>query len=760
MKRGQSPSPPAGSLRREAAKRLKKKRLAGTEQISPTDARALVHELQVHQTELEMQNEELQRAQAGAEEALNQYTALFDFAPIAYFILDERGLIGRVNLSGAALLGYPRSRLVQWPLDRFVAPKDRQHFAAFRSRLRKTEGTQTCEVKLLKPGHGPRQVHIEATQAGGSPGQGKRFLLAVSDITARKQAENALQTVSHELERRIDERTAELRQANDRLAQEVEKHKRIEQEEAEQLRFETLLADLSARFVNVAADQVDREIMDAERRICELLGLDVAALWQWSNEAPGFFTLTHYYSSQEGPQLPERMNAGESFPWVQQQMLAGRLVGISSLTELPAEAARDRQSARQLGIKSNLTLPLSVGGGAAIGAWGLNSTRAERDWPDALVKRLQLIAQIFANALARKRSDQALRASETRLAAGSELAGLGYYEVDYGQRTCFLDDRFRQVCGVPADVQEGLDPVAFWLEHVHPDDRQTLVDIRQKLHSGTVDRISAEYRYLHPAQGQRWLHHSARVAGRSAGGAGIRTFGVMRDITEQKRIMEQQAEDLRFVTLIADLSSRFVNLPASAVDREILDAERGICELLGLDVAGLWEWSREAPGALSLTHLHGAVEAPLPQPMQASDYFPWYQQQMLARRTVSFSSLDELPPEAARDREAYRRFGIKSNVTVPLSVGGEAPIGALGFNTTRIERGWPAPLVKRLQLIAQIFANALARKRSDQHLRESEEVNRATFEQAAVGIAHVGTTAAGCGSTTNSAPSSVIHARS
>ena len=112
---------------------------------------------------------------------------------------------------------------------------------------------------------------------------------------------------------------------------------------------------------------------------------------------------------------------------------------------------------------------------------------------------------------------------------------------------------------------------------------------------------------------------------------------------------------------------------------------------------------------------------------------------MLAGRTVLFSSLDDLPPEALRDRAAYRLFGIQSNVTVPLVIGGEPSIGALGFNTTRTRRDWPAPLVKRLQLIAQIFASALARKRSDRHLRESEEVNRATFEQAAVGIAHIDT---------------------
>ena len=149
-----------------------------------------------------------------------------------------------------------------------------------------------------------------------------------------------------------------------------------------------------------------------QRRICEFLGLDLAALWQWSDEAPGVLTPTHVYA-REGLQAPGQMRQ-EHFPWYVQQMLAGRMVVFSSLEELPAEAAVDRETCRQLGVKSNLTLPLSVGGEPPVGVLGLNTLRTERDWPDALVKRLQLVAQIFANALARKRADQVLRESEER----------------------------------------------------------------------------------------------------------------------------------------------------------------------------------------------------------------------------------------------------------------------------------------------------------------------------------------------------------
>ena len=347
------------------------------------------------------------------------------------------------------------------------------------------------------------------------------------------------------------------------------------------LRFETLLADLSSKFVNLPAGEVDREIMDAQRRLCEFLGLDFSTLWQLSEAAPGFFTLTHFYSAQAGPQPPERMHQ-DQYPWARQQLLAGRIMAIASLDDMPDEAAQDRETLRQFGIKSNLALPLAVGGEIPLGLLGLGTTQTERDWPDELVQRLQLVAQIFANALARKRAEAALRASESRLAAGADLAGLGYYEVDFTGHCCFIDDRFHEICGVPAGRQASLLPVQLWLEQLHPDDRQRVSEERQKLHDGRIESVSIEYRFLHPTQGQKWIHHLARVSARDATGHALHTFGVVRDITSQKRA-ELEAQELRGnlahadrVTLLGQLSASLaheLSQPLGAILRNAEAAE-------------------------------------------------------------------------------------------------------------------------------------------------------------------------------------------
>jgi PAS domain S-box-containing protein len=305
------------------------------------------------------------------------------------------------------------------------------------------------------------------------------------------------------------------------------------------LEFETLISDLSSRFINLPPGELDREIEDALRRVCEPLRLDLAVLWQWSDAAP-VIQPTHAYYAHEG--LPPSGPMREThYPWTREQVLAGRKVVVSSLADLPAEAAVDRETCRSFGIKSALCLPLSMGGEPPVGALGLNALQEERDWPDVLVKRLELVAQVFTNALARSRHDLTLQKSKERLAAGADLAGLAFYEVDFSSGTVWVDQRFRELCGLPEEREGGLQALEFWLEHLHPDDRERVLDHRQQMHEGRLEQASVEYRFLHPAHGERWIHHIGRTARRDASGRRLVTFGVLRDITERR----QREEALR-----------------------------------------------------------------------------------------------------------------------------------------------------------------------------------------------------------------------
>ena len=442
---------------------------------------------------------------------------------------------------------------------------------------------------------------------------------------------------------------------------------RPSERERRSLDLEKLISQISSSFLTLPPGKVDREIEEAQSRVCELTGIDASILWQESTASPGVLIPTHYYI-RGGAEAPEQMRR-EHFPYLSEQLASGEIMRIASWDELSSEAAIDRQHAELHGVRSILMLPISSGGRSPAACLAFSTTQAEREWPDALVNRLQLVAQAFGHALAqgrahealleseerlslavesaeagvwamdlatgifwaeararamfgfspdevitmalvearvhpedlgivraaigqasrsdvplsiehrlitsegirwvssrgrshrssrgeperlmgvtidvtdRKRAEEALVASEARLQAGAELAGLAFYELDFVARMAFADDRFRDLCGVPPDLEDGFRTYEFWMEHLHPDDAPHVIDARQQALDGKHDGFNIEYRYLAPGQEQKWIHHIARVAERDSEGHFAKSYGVLRDITERRRV-EQELQDL------------------------------------------------------------------------------------------------------------------------------------------------------------------------------------------------------------------------
>ena len=181
MAKKDSPQSP-GELRRRAQECLDDPRDAAA-----AEAQALLHELQVHQIELELQNEELARAQAEAAESLARYADLYEHAPVGYFTLDRVGGIQRMNLTGSQLLGLPRSPIGQ----RFglrVAAASLPIFNKFLEQVFATRSQQVCELSLDPEETTARTLELTAT---ATP-QGQECRVVATDITARRHAEAQL----------------------------------------------------------------------------------------------------------------------------------------------------------------------------------------------------------------------------------------------------------------------------------------------------------------------------------------------------------------------------------------------------------------------------------------------------------------------------------------------------------------------------------------------------------------------------------------
>jgi chemotaxis family two-component system sensor kinase Cph1 len=185
-------------LRAAAEEKLARTQGGAPEDPAGKSAEKILHELQVHQIELEMQNEELKRTQVALEESRDKYLDLYDFAPVGYFTLTRAGQITEVNLAGAALLGLVRPKLVLRGLGRFVAPDDRDRLDQHLVSVLHSAEKQTCELTLKREDGSTFYVRLESirldrpAQEAGDGGPGQKIRVAMSDISDLKRAHGKL----------------------------------------------------------------------------------------------------------------------------------------------------------------------------------------------------------------------------------------------------------------------------------------------------------------------------------------------------------------------------------------------------------------------------------------------------------------------------------------------------------------------------------------------------------------------------------------
>jgi PAS domain S-box-containing protein len=293
----------------------------------------------------------------------------------------------------------------------------------------------------------------------------------------------------------------------------------------DRLQFETLLAELSARFANLSADEIDREIEHALRSLVETLHADRAALGRTTQDGRDL-VVTDAFAVPGVETFPLLPSLATEAPLLSRTLLSGRPFVMARLADLPPEAEQERKLFASHQILSGIVVPLMVGG-RVIGGVGCSLARGEREWPKPVVRGLRLIADVLANALARHHADQALQASEKRARLSATAANVGLWLWDVSRDEVWASEQARALYGVGPD-----EPLHFrrFMACLHPDDRIPAEGNAQRaLQKGGEYR--AEYRVVHTDGAVHWLH-VVGLCQPDAEGRPARLMGASLDISE------------------------------------------------------------------------------------------------------------------------------------------------------------------------------------------------------------------------------------
>ncbi len=307
--------------------------------------------------------------------------------------------------------------------------------------------------------------------------------------------------------------------------------RRAEQALTFRIGFESVIAVIASRLVNIEPEQLDNEIDDVLRRLGEFAGADRAYLFDYDSEADTISNSHEWCAQGVAPQSASLQQLPlDSFPWLRAKFFAAEAVVVPDVAQLPDEAAFERDEFQREAIRSLLNVPLYYGGNFS-GFIGFDNVAQQRDWAEENVRLLRTAGEIIINSLARIRALGNLQQSEASLAAAQHIAHIGNWDWDIVGGTLSWSDEIYRIFGMEPQ-QFGATYEAF-LASVHPDDRQFVVDEVNDAVAGNKE-YAIDHRIVRRDGSERIVHEVGAVEFGDKGEA-LRMIGTVQDVTELRQ---------------------------------------------------------------------------------------------------------------------------------------------------------------------------------------------------------------------------------
>jgi PAS domain S-box-containing protein len=554
------------------------------------------------------------------------------------------------------------------------------------------------------------------------------------------------------------------------IYQDVTEQRRAQEALARHARFEELVTAISTQFINIPSGEVDERINEALKLVAEYAGVERAHVTMIDQAAGGdglAVTVTHEWCV---PAMTPRIGQTFLLPpaernWWFQRLSEGRPIIIPDTT---SESQPLERLDSTDGLRSLAGFPLRIKG-VIRGSFSFCTYSYQRDWSDETVRLLEMVSEVLVNALERREQEREIarrrefeelvttisaqfinvdpdvidsRIIETLCLAanynGVDSAFIYSAERDEHTGSTVLTRTHQwcmpgSPCRIDAEITLPPDVAVWWRQYVtehgvvriddfeafnreHPDSFVAFDGAKSLLIIPLVldGRTRASLGFAAFAQQQRWSNETLTL---------LRMVGeVVFSVLERRWRDEENRQHTRFVELITDVSSQFINMSAGAVDEQINASLRLIGTHDGVDRAYLYRVEEDARQAVITHDWFDPAVGPLPAEDRRIilDPEPWYIERLRRLEHVQAERLDGNEFAGLESVDVLLEEGVKSILIIPMQIGGELR-GILGLETVRHHHHWSEETVGLLRIVAQVFSDAIERRRSEEQLAQQRD---------------------------------------